>query len=61
MFGLGGPEVMFLTLLVLAIVLISRMAKGRGAANRFCPACGRGLTVQPPGAAFCPFCGNRLP
>ena len=60
MFGLGGPEVMFLTVLVLAIVLISRMARARGGVIRFCPACGRGL-AQPRDAAYCCFCGKRLP
>lgn len=62
-FGLGGPEVLALLVLILVLVVGRRLMKplaGREAFTRYCPKCARGLTQQAD-APLCSYCGNRLP
>jgi hypothetical protein len=66
-FGLGGPEIAALLVLMTVVavpacvvVLIVKAVKKPNRISRFCPKCGRGLT-QEAGAPFCCYCGNRLP
>ena len=59
-FGLGGPEMLFLVVVAVVVILVSRSARGRSGPSRACPGCGRGLR-QPPDAPFCCYCGHRLP
>jgi hypothetical protein len=63
-FGLGGPEVAALLILLLVGFLVVRVtaspAGNRGRFSRYCPKCGRGLTQQAD-APFCGYCGDRLP
>jgi hypothetical protein len=67
MFGLGGPEIAALFVLlatiavpVAVVVLIVNAVGKRNRYSRYCPKCGRGLTQQTD-APFCSYCGDRLP
>jgi len=66
-FGLGGPEVLAIMVLLLvlvgpivAVTMIVSRAKRRTGFSRYCPKCGRGLTQQVD-APFCSYCGERIP
>jgi len=60
-YGIGGPEVLFIFLVVLlAIFLIGRAIGKSKQYSRFCPKCGRGLKL-PKGATCCAYCGFQLP
>ena len=66
MFGLGGPEFLFMLLLFMIavpvgiVVLIVKAFNRPKGFSRFCPKCGRGVP-QEAGVSFCSFCGNALP
>ena len=67
LFGLGGPEIAALLVLMtvvavpvgIVVLIVKAVSKPRQI-SRFCPKCGRGLT-QEATAPFCCYCGNRLP
>jgi hypothetical protein len=66
-FGLGGPEIAAVVVLlgsialpVAVVVLIVKAVSKPNRYSRYCPKCGRGLTQQAD-APFCSFCGERLP
>jgi rRNA maturation endonuclease Nob1 len=58
-FGIGGPEVVFI-LYTLIVFLIGRAVGKRKQFARFCPKCGRGLKL-PKGSTCCAYCGFQLP
>lgn len=63
MFGLGGPEVLVVFLVLLLIIFLIGRAVGKSKIkqfSRFCPKCGRGLD-QPKDASCCAYCGFQLP
>jgi hypothetical protein len=66
LFGLGGPEIAVLLVLMtvvavpVGIVLLIVKVVRPNRITRFCPKCGRGL-AQEAAAPFCSYCGNRLP
>ena len=67
LFGLGGPEVAALlvllgkiAVLIVVVVLIAKAVSKPNRYSRYCPKCGRGLTQQMD-APFCGYCGERLP
>lgn len=67
LFGLGGPEIAALVVLlgtiavpIVVVVLIAKAVRNPNRYSRCCPKCGRGLTQQVD-APFCSYCGDRLP
>jgi rRNA maturation endonuclease Nob1 len=59
--GFGTPQALVIFLVVMLIIFLIGRAVGKSKQfTRFCPKCGRGLTL-PKGPTCCPYCGVQLP